>query len=560
MIQHLWRAMKSLWNEASVLRAVLCLAASLWLITLPVTLGAALPPLDPADTAALAAAQTNIVREFRFVGNRAFSAADLGRVVQTYTNRPLSSLDLEAARVALTLWYVNHGYVNSGAVIEDPAVQEGVFTFKIVEGRLTDIRIQGNRWIWPGFYARRLRANGGDPLNANEVRNTLQIWREDYPIEQVNAEIQPGALPGEAIMNVNLKEKFPYHFGLQYANDKPPSTGPEQVTALLRADSLTGNADPLTFDYGIVRSADDGMAGSQWLGWNDLSASYSFPFTARDTALGVQYSRSSASVLEAEFAQLDIRSEMESYGISLSQPLYRTPTREFALTLTGEQRSSQTYLLGIPYSFSPGAVEGKSVDSALRLSGQFVDRDTKHVFAARATLNLGLDVLDATRSATGPDGRFVSFIGQVQYLRRFWNTRNELLLKVAGQYTDDPLLSMEQLAIGGASTVRGYRENTMIRDKGVMATAEFHIPLWHDSAQSPIIQLVPFVDWGLGKNNDNLTTTFDDIGSAGMGVIFTPHKNVSASLYYGYPFRYVHYVNHDLQDVGIHFRLTVWAF
>ena len=560
MIQHLWRAMKSLWNEASVLRAVLCLAASLWLITLPVTLGAALPPLDPADTAALAAAQTNIVREFRFVGNRAFSAADLGRVVQTYTNRPLSSLDLEAARVALTLWYVNHGYVNSGAVIEDPAVQEGVFTFKIVEGRLTDIRIQGNRWIWPGFYARRLRANGGDPLNANEVRNTLQIWREDYPIEQVNAEIQPGALPGEAIMNVNLKEKFPYHFGLQYANDKPPSTGPEQVTALLRADSLTGNADPLTFDYGIVRSADDGMAGSQWLGWNDLSASYSFPFTARDTALGVQYSRSSASVLEAEFAQLDIRSEMESYGISLSQPLYRTPTREFALTLTGERRSSQTYLLGIPYSFSPGAVEGKSVDSALRLSGQFVDRDTKHVFAARATLNLGLDVLDATRNATGPDGRFVSFIGQVQYLRRFWNTRNELLLKVAGQYTDDPLLSMEQLAIGGASTVRGYRENTMIRDKGVMATAEFHIPLWHDSAQSPIIQLVPFVDWGLGKNNDNLTTTFDDIGSAGMGVIFTPHKNVSASLYYGYPFRYVHYVNHDLQDVGIHFRLTVWAF
>jgi hemolysin activation/secretion protein len=171
---------------------------------MPAMLRAALPPLDPADLAALATAKTNIVREFRFAGNRAFSAADLGRVVQTYTNRPITSLDLESARVALTLWYVNHGYVNSGAVIEDPAVNDGVFTFKIVEGRLTDIRIQGNRWIWTGFYARRLRANGGDPLNANDVRNTLQIWREDYPIEQVNAEIQPGALPGEAIMNVNL--------------------------------------------------------------------------------------------------------------------------------------------------------------------------------------------------------------------------------------------------------------------------------------------------------------------------------------------------------------------
>jgi len=141
-----------------------------------------------------------------------------------------------------------------------------------------------------------------------------------------------------------------------------------------------------------------------------------------------------------------------------------------------------------------------------------------------------------------------------------WNTRNELLLKVAGQYTEDPLLSVEQLAIGGASTVRGYRENTMIRDKGVMATAEFHIPLWQDSAQTPIIQLVPFVDWGWGKNNDNLPGQFDDIGSAGVGIIVTPCKKVTGSLYYGYPFRDIVYVHSDLQDLGLHFRVTVWAF
>ena len=117
------------------------------MLALPAASGAPLPPLDSTGLGALEVSKTNVVREFRFVGNKAFSAAELGRVVQSYTNRPLSSVDLEAARVALTLWYVNHGYVNSGAVIEDLAVKEGVFTFKIVEGRLTDIRIQGNRWL-----------------------------------------------------------------------------------------------------------------------------------------------------------------------------------------------------------------------------------------------------------------------------------------------------------------------------------------------------------------------------------------------------------------------------
>ncbi len=533
--------------------------ASFWLLAL-CAVGAPLPPVDSADLAALRASNTNVVREFRFVGNTAFSATELGRVVQTYTNRPLSSLDLEAARVALTLWYVNHGYVNSGAVIEEPNARGGVFTFKIVEGRLTDIRLQGNRWLRKGFYTRRLMANGGSPLNANEVRNTLQLWREDYPIEQVNAEIQPGAVPGEAIMNVSLKEKFPYHVGLTYANDKPPTTGPEQISALLHADSLTGNGDPLVFDYGIARSAGDGMQDPYFLEADDLAASYSFPFTARDTALGAAYSRSSASVLEADFASLNITSEMESYGVSISQPLYRTPTREVSLSLTGERRSDQTYLLGTPYSFSPGAQDGKSVDSVLRLAGQFIDRDTRHVFAARLTLNWGIDVLDATQNPSGPDGRFVSLIGQVQYLRRLWNTQNELLLRVAGQYTEDPLLSIEQLAIGGATTVRGYRENTMVRDKGVMGTAEFHVPIWEGKAGRPIIQLAPFVDWGLGSNNDSPAAPFDDIGSAGMGVILTPHKNVTASLFWGYAFRDIAYTTHYLQDDGIHFRLTVWAF
>lgn len=545
-------------HAGAAFQAFLYAALTLWVLAPP---GSVAAPLPPVDSAALGIAQTNIVREFRFVGNKAFSATELGRVVQTYTNRPLSSVDLEAARVALTLWYVNHGYVNSGAVIEDPTVRGGVFTFKIVEGRLSEIRIQGNRWIRKGFYSSRLLANGGDPLNAYDVRNTLQVWREDYPLEQVNGEIQPGAVPGQALMNVNLKEKFPYHVGLQYANDKPPSTGPEQVTGLLRVDSLTGNNDPLAFDYGILRGIGDGMEDPYWLGADDLSASYSFPFTARDTALGVQYNRSSDSVLEAEFSQLNITSQTESYGVSITQPIYRTPGREVTLTLLGERRSNQTYLMGIPYSFSPGAVDGKEVDSVLRFSGQYVERDTKYVFAARATLNVGVDVLGATQDPKGPDGNFASGIGQVQYLRRLWDTRNELLLRVAGQYTEAPLLSIEQLAIGGASTVRGYRENTMIRDKGVMGTAEFHIPLWHDRAQRAIVQLAPFVDWGWGRNNgQNLPGQFDDIGSAGVGVIFTPYKSVTASLFWGYAFRDINYTDHFLEDDGIHFRLTVWAF
>ena len=519
----------------------------------------ALPPLSAEDRA-FEVEETNCVNRFNFTGNTVFSSQELSYLLRSYTNRPITRLELEEARVAVTKLYIAQGYVNSGAVLEDAALGDGVMRVKIVEGRLTTVNLHGNRWLSRGFYERRLRAHGGDPLNVNEIRDTLGVWREVYPVEQVNADIQPGALPGEAIMDVKVKERFPFHAGLQFGNNHPPSTGAEQIDLLLRAESLTGLGDQLAFDYGIARAAGNGMSDPYWLGADDLAATYSVPFTAYDTALGMEYIRSSSSVLEAPFAELNIRSETESYGLSLSQPLYRTPRREFSVSLLGDHRANQTYLLGVPYSFSPGAVSGRSVASVVGFSAQFTDRSPKHVFAARGSVNAGVNTLGATRNPTGPDGQFVLLAGQAQYVLKVGTTHNELVFRAGGQYSPDPLLAIEQLAIGGASSVRGYRENTMVRDMGIIASAEFHAPLWTDKEGRSKLEIVPFGDFGAGWDHVNTGQPFNDIGSLGVGLVFAPHPNVRASLFWGQPLRHITYPTHNLQDVGIHFLVTAWAF
>ena len=69
------------------------------------------------------------------------------------------------------------------------------------------------------------------------------------------------------------------------------------------------------------------------------------------------------------------------------------------------------------------------------------------------------------------------------------------------QISADPLLSIERFAIGGRDTVRGYRENQLVRDSGVVASAELRIPLWRDSLRRPLLELVPFMDYGTGWND-----------------------------------------------------------
>lgn len=98
------------------------------------------------------------------------------------------------------------------------------------------------------------------------------------------------------------------------------------------------------------------------------------------------------------------------------QPLNRTPTQEFALSVSDELRRSQTFLFGdLPFSFVEGPEQGKSNLTALRFSQDWVNRSSSRVLAARSQFSFGLDAFDATINNTGTDGRFFAWLGQFQW-------------------------------------------------------------------------------------------------------------------------------------------------
>src|SRR3990172_752673 len=110
-----------------------------------------LPPPPPTETSSPLALDGVFVREIKITGSSVFSEAELAAIAAPYLNRELTSEDLEALRLALTLAYVNRGYVTSGAIIPDQAVTSGVVTYNIVEGRLTAIEVEGNRWFTSSY-------------------------------------------------------------------------------------------------------------------------------------------------------------------------------------------------------------------------------------------------------------------------------------------------------------------------------------------------------------------------------------------------------------------------
>src|SRR6266498_773851 len=194
------------------------------------------PILPPVNFEALARSGRlwsfhGVVKEFRFVGNHAFSTGDLAKQVEKYKNRELTAEDLEQARQDLTLLYINKGYVKSGAVLPEQDGKNGIITFELVEGRLTGINLKGNFWFRPWWLRNEMRRGAGRPLNFNKLKEALQLLRQNPTISQINAELRPGGVPGESILDVDIKDTQPFRFALEFDNKRPPSVGAEIVQA-----------------------------------------------------------------------------------------------------------------------------------------------------------------------------------------------------------------------------------------------------------------------------------------------------------------------------------------
>jgi hemolysin activation/secretion protein len=126
--------------------------------------------------------------------------------------------------------------------------------------------------------------------------------------------------------------------------------------------------------------------------------------------------------------------------------------------------------------------------------------------------------------------------------------------------TAEPLLALEQISIGGFNTVRGYPENTLVRDRGLVSSVEFRVPLFFNKSGEGMLSLAPFFDFGGGWNiPDSPSPT--TIYSTGIGCLFKPSKHLSAELYWGYRIRDVEVPsNSGLQREGINFRFIASAF
>lgn len=527
-----------------------------------------LPESEAAKSTQKLSSQLSLyVREYKFYGNTVFSDEALIAITVPYVDREINTEELIELKDKITSHYVNHGFINSGALLPDQDIEGGTIVFQIQEGIIEKTQILKTDHLSNHYILSRVEHGISQPLNIFELQENLKILEQDSNIESIQATLEPGSELGSGILSIEVEETDRWDSGFEINNHSAASVGLYNAELYTKVANLTGMGESLGASVGW-------RFGDNLDFRADENIFYSFygsiPITRWDTTASASFSKNLSSIIDENFRDLDIQNESYNYSFGIRHPVYRTPNHELGLAVKLTHQDTSTTLSGI--TLPSGS--GQPVDRVTTLSfvQDWVYRSQAEVFALYSSINFGIDFLDATMDAIGdnPDASFVTWLFQAQYLRRLQTWDSQILLKGTVRLSDSEVLPTEKFTLGGVSSVRGYRENTFTRDYGALANIEYRVPIFElrlpdvsKKRGDGQVQLTFFYDYGWAENFDDASEVenINFLHSVGSGLLWQINSNSFAELYWGLPLKSVNYdAEHDIQEAGIHFRISFGAF
>lgn len=482
------------------------------------------------------------VKKIRVEGNTAFSDEELQIYTADYEGRVVSPEQLQRLRQDLTELYRNAGYLNSGVLLPDQAIRNGVITLRVLEGQLARTDIEGNKLVSDRYIEKRLLRGIDQPFNVDRLKANLLDLQNDAMVAQINAELRPGDRPGSDVLNVRVIDSDRWQTSFSFDNYRSPIVGEYRGSAYLAMRSPLHYGDLFNARVGLTEGA------------TDLTLSYVAPINSSGSTLEAFYTDTDSDVVEGVFKNLDIESQNKSYGLLASIPTTRLNSKSVTLLYGLEVKESDTSSLGIPVG------EAKGVSALFGAEGWI--RNATNVLGARFTVLAGLDALDSTqRDGDLPDSDFSLIIGQAQYLRMLNMLQSQIIVRGNFQLASDPLLPVYKSAVGGRYTVRGYREAFFVRDNAANATLEWQVPFFINANTDWLnLRGALFTDYGLAYDEPGQFSIQGRgrIWSVGAGLLWNPKSWLRGEIYYGEQLK-----SRDdprdgsLQDDGIQFQLVV---
>jgi hemolysin activation/secretion protein len=407
---------------------------------------------------------------------------ELEPFVAPFYGKDLGLAELQQAADSITDVYRQKGYNLARAYIPRQEIKDGVVEITVLEGKLGQIIIEGNKNYSTDFIHRGFtRVIEDKAINQRSLEKSLLLLNEN-PDLKVTAVLETGKEPGTTDIIVKAQDKLPLHLAMDYDNFGTKSVSKNRFgmeVSLSRfllfegaSLSLRGviGSDPKSFHYG--------------------RASYLLPINSYGTKLGLFGYGGDFDVGQA-LSEFNLTSTAWGYGFYLTHPFVRSRFQNLSGEFGFESKDANQFILG--------SLLSRDKLRMLRTSWNYdwIDSTGRSFIALSVYQGLGdafgaMENNDPKSSRPGADNRFTKAYLSLARLQKIVD-RVSIMMRGSGQASTRPLVATEQFYIGGADSVRGYPPGEFLGDDGYNVTTELRVsPL----PNQELLQMISFVDHG----------------------------------------------------------------
>jgi hemolysin activation/secretion protein len=357
---------------------------------------------------------------------------------------------------------VARGFVTTRVLAAPQDIKAGVLTLTLIAGRIHAIRFTEDSSAH-ATWRNAIPAVPGDILNLRDIEQGLENLKR-VPTADAGIQITPaegeGVKPGESDLLITWKQTFPLRLSLSADDSGSKATGKYQGSATLSWDDPLRLNDLLYFSYNHNLDTGDGKGTHGYTGHYEVPWSY---WLLGATGSGYNYRQSIAGANGPIFYS----GASENQEVALTRVVQRDARGKSTVSLKAWRRSSNNFIddtevlvqrrveggwaleLGRTQSWGNATVQGSLAYK--KGTGAFGSLTAPEDPYGEGTSRLGL--ISANLKLDTPfqlAGQNLRYSGEV---RAQWNRT--------------PLVQLDQFAIGGRYTVRGFDgEQQLLAERG----------------------------------------------------------------------------------------------
>ena len=464
------------------------------------------------------------------LGGTVAQNAGLTAALAKFVGQPLSYALIAQIETEVTQFYRDNGRSLVNVTVPPQEITSGQVQININTYVLDRATVEGAP-VQGDFIARQIRVRPGQEVDTNRLLDDVN-WLNQNPFRQVSVVFEPGAAPGSTKLTLHVNSTRPWsaYAGINTAGTK--DTGEMRVYGGFNLSALPWQDHQLSYQFtgapeslGHLHLWDTGTDK----GYLSHALSYFIPIT---TASGFRTKLTfGASHISSFAVPGGLFTTGASTSVATMELAFPLPKSTGKLGLVPElyvqgefdDYQSQPYFFGIPF-FSPEKTRLAHGVLGVRAG------TTAVLFGKKARGNLDLGLVIGRQDTAGRAAVGYSYVKIAVNQEVFFDRDRSVAFRLIGQRSNDALHPLEQMALGGDGTVRGYPVNGVSGNSAAAVSLEYRAAPVSINAGKTAGKFRPHVFADMGVTGVNGLVAAQHLGSVGVGGQVTFGDNVIATI------------------------------